>query len=83
MGELCARLLEVPRDQEQPPPGGKVKLFGVRGHRHRSGHTRVRTLFTTGEAHVGPPTSSTAVPEEGDELQDPPGGGKAPYMAAF
>ena len=64
-------------------PGGKAKLSGVRGHRHRSGHTRVRTVFTTGEAHLRPPT--TALPPQyctsagGAVLQDPLGGSKAPY----
>lgn len=54
--------LKVPRDQEQSTasPGGKAKLSGVRGRQHWSGHTRVRALFTTGEAHLGPPTSAAA-----------------------
>lgn len=78
---VCQRCCEI---KNSPPPGGKAKLSGVRGHRHRSGHTRVRALFTTGEAHLRPPTS--ALPQyctsAGGALhQDPPGGSKALYTA--
>lgn len=56
--------LKVPPDQEQSTasPGGKAKLSQVKGHQHWSGHTRVRALFTTGEAHLGPPTSAAVLP---------------------
>lgn len=80
---VCWRCCEI---KNSPPPGGKAKLSGVRGHRHRSGHTRVRTLFTTGEAHLRPPT--TALPLQyctsagGAVLHDPLGGSKAPYAAS-
>lgn len=73
--------------KNSPPPGGKAKLSGVRGHRHQSGHTRVRTLFTTVEAHLRPPT--TVLPLQhftsavGTVLQDPLGGSKTPYTASL
>lgn len=59
--------LKVPPDQEQSTasPGGKAKLSRVKGHQHWSGHTRVRALFTTGEAHLGPPTSAAAAAAAG------------------
>lgn len=80
----CWRCREI---KNSPPPGGKAELSGVRGHRRRSGHTRVRTLFTAGEAHLRPPT--TALPLQyctsagGAVLQGPLGGSKAPYRASL
>lgn len=79
----CSRCCEI---KNSPPPGGKAELSGVRGHRRRSGHTRVRTLFTTGEAHLRPPT--TVLPAQyctsagGAALQSPLGGSKAQQTAS-
>lgn len=75
----CLRCYEI---KNSLPPGGKAKLSEVRGHRHRSGHTRVRALFTTGEAHLRPPTSAPPLQyctsAGGSVPQDPLGGGKSP-----
>lgn len=81
---VCRRCCEI---KNSPPPGGKAKLSGVRGHRHRSGHTRVRTLFTIGQAHLRPPT--TALPQQyctsagRAVLHHPLGGSKVPYAASL
>lgn len=78
---VCWRCCEI---KSSPPPGGKAKLSGVRGQRHWSGHTCVRTLFTTREAHVRPPTSvlpQYCTSAGGALHHDALGGSKAPYTA--
>ena len=81
---VCWRCCEI---KNSPPPGGKAKLSGVRGRRHQSGHTRVRTLFTTGEAHLRPPTSAPPLQYRtmagGAVLHYPLGGNKAPHTASL
>lgn len=83
--ELCASLLlEVLQIKNSPPPGGKTKLSGVRGCRQGGGHTRVRPLFTTAEAHIRPPTHALlqyCTSAGGALHHDPLGGSKASFTS--